>query len=241
MGPTGSIEPNPFEVYVQAGAVGGNGTHANPFGTIQQGLAAVSPTGTVHILGGTYNITFTVAVNKAGVTLMGYPGTMIVLQAAVIAFLVTGSGVTIDGLTITSDAPYAVEFIQLAGANHKLVDNVIFGPPQAGPSTDWVVNRGFLTQSNVTNLIVEENIFYSLRQPAYLNPNSTGHIINNIVYNTRGFVVDRAIFVISGNSWGNPENAVDIALLVGTPTGAPYDPLTELVNSNSVATISDQR
>ncbi len=241
MGPTGSIEPNPFEVYVQAGAVGGNGTHANPFGTIQQGLAAVSPTGTVHILGGTYNITSTVAVNKAGVTLMGYPSTMIVLQAAVIAFLVTGSGVTIDGLTITSDAPYAVEFIQLAGANHKLVDNVIFGPPQAGPSTDWVVNRGFLTQSNVTNLIVEENIFYSLRQPAYLNPNSTGHIINNIVYNTRGFVVDRAIFVISGNSWGNPENAVDIALLVGTPTGAPYDPLTELVNSNSVATISDQR
>ena len=240
-GPTGTIEPNPFEVYVQAGAVGGNGTHANPFGTIQQGLAAVSPTGTVHILGGTYNITSTVAVNKAGVTLMGYPSTMIVLQAAVIAFLVTGSGVTIDGLTITSNAPYAVEFIQLAGANHKLVDNVIFGPPQAGPSTDWVVNRGFLTQSNVTNLIVEENIFYSLRQPAYLNPNSTGHIINNIVYNTRGFVVDRAIFVISGNSWGNPENAVDIALLVGTPTGAPYDPLTELVNSNSVATISDQR
>ncbi|EMS72811.1 Collagen triple helix repeat (20 copies) [Ruminiclostridium cellobioparum subsp. termitidis CT1112] len=240
-GPTGTIEPNPFEVYVQAGAVDGNGTHANPFGTIQQGLAAVSPTGTVHILGGTYNITSTVAVNKAGVTLMGYPSTMIVLQAAVIAFLVTGSGVTIDGLTITSNAPYAVEFIQLAGANHKLVDNVIFGPPQAGPSTDWVVNRGFLTQSNVTNLIVEENIFYSLRQPAYLNPNSTGHIINNIVYNTRGFVVDRAIFVISGNSWGNPENAVDIALLVGTPTGAPYDPLTELVNSNSVATISDQR
>lgn len=88
---------------------------------------------------------------------------------------------------------------------------------------------------------MEENILYSLRQPAYLNPNSTGHIINNIVYNTRGFVVDRAIFVISGNSWGNPENAVDIALLVGTPTGAPYDPLTELVNSNSVATISDQR
>lgn len=98
-----------------------------------------------------------------------------------------------------------------------------------------------MTQSNVTDLIVEENIFYSLRQPAYLNPNSTGHIINNIVYNTRGFVVDGAIFVFSGNSWGNPENAVDIALLVGTPTGAPYDPLTELVNSNSVATISDQR
>lgn len=193
------------------------------------------------MLGGTYPVTSTITVNKAGVTLKGYPNTQIMLQAAVIAFLITGSGITFDGFTVTSNNPYAVEFVQLAGANHKLVNNVIFGPPQAGPSTDWVVNRGFLTQSNVTNLIVQENIFYSLRQPAYLNPNSTGTILNNVVYNTRGFVVDRAVFVFSGNSWGIPENAVDIALLVGTITGPPYDPLTDLSDNNSVATISDQR
>jgi hypothetical protein len=240
-GATGTFEPNPFAVYVQAGAVGGNGTQASPFGTIQQGVTAVSPTGTVHILGGTYPITSTITINKAGVTLKGYPSTLVQLQAAVILFLVTGSGITIDGLTITSDNPYAVEFIQLAGTNHKLVNNVIFGPPQAGPSTGWVVNRGFLTQSNVVNLIAQENILYSLRQPAYFNPNSTGHIINNVVYNSRGFVVDRAVFVFSGNSWGSPENAVDIALLVGTITGPPYDPLTDLSTNNSDASISDQR
>jgi hypothetical protein len=204
-------------------------------------VTAVSPTGTVHILGGTYPITSQIVINKAGVTIKGYPNTLVILQAAVILFLVTGSGVTIDGLTITSDNPYAVEFIQLAGTDHKLVNNVIFGPPQTGPSTGWVVNRGFLTQGNVVDLIVQDNIFYSLRQPAYLNPNSTGHIVDNVVYNTRGFVVDQAIFVFSGNSWGIPENAVDIALLVGTITGPPYDPLTALSNNNSVATISDQR
>lgn len=38
-----------------------------------------------------------------------------------------------------------------------------------------------------------------------------------------------------------PLNAVDIALLVGTTTDVPYDDLTELANSNSVATIDDQR
>ncbi len=226
---------------MQAGAVGGNGTHASPFGTIQQGVTAVSPTGTVHVLGGTYPITATITVNKAGVTIQGYPNTVVMLQAAVIAFLVTGNGVTVDGLTITSNNPYAVEFIQLAGTNHKLTNNYIFGPPQAGPSTGWVVNRGFLTQGNVVNLIVRDNIFYFMRQPAYLNPNSTGYIINNVTYNTRGFVVDRAVFVFSGNSWGIPENAVDIALLVGTITGAPYDPLTELAANNSDATIDDQR
>ncbi len=240
-GATGTFEPNPFAVYVQAGEIGGDGTQANPFGTIQEGVNAVAPTGTVHVLGGTYPVTSTITISKAGVTLKGYPSTLIQLQAAVILFLVTGSGITIDGLTITSDNPYAVEFIQLAGTNHKLVNNVIFGPPQIGPSTDWVVNRGFVTQSNVTNLIVQDNILYSLRQPAYLNPNSTGTIINNVVYNTRGFVVDQAIFVFSGNSWGSPENAVDIALLVGTITGPPYDPLTDLSTNNSDASISDQR
>lgn len=90
-------------------------------------------------------------------------------------------------------------------------------------------------------MLVRDNIFRTLRQPAYLNPNSTGTIMNNVVYNTRGYVVDRAIFVFSGNSWGIPENAVDIALLAGTVTGAPYDPLSTLEASNSNATISNQR
>ncbi len=241
-GPTGTVEPNPFEVYVQAGAVGGNGTQASPFGTIQQGLTAVSPTGTVHILGGTYPITATMTVNKAGITIKGYPNTVILLQAAVIVFTVIGSGVTVDGLTVTSDNPYAVEFIQLGGANHRLVNNVIFGPPQAGPSTGWVVNRGFVTQiSNMTNLIAQNNILYSLRQPAYFNPNTTGYIIDNVVYNTRGFVVDGAVFVFSGNSWGSPENATDIALLPSAPVGPPYDPVAELSANNSSAMIDDQR
>jgi len=227
---------------VLAGATGGNGTQASPFGTIQQGVSAVSPTGTVNILPGSYTVNTTISVNKAGITLRGYAGTIITLTAAVIPFVVTGSNVTIDGLTITSDNPYAVEFVQLGGVNHRLINNTIFGPPQSGPSTGWVVNRGFVTQiGNMTNLLVRNNIFYSMRQPAYLNPSTTGFIMDNVTYNTRGFVVDSAIFQFSGNSWGSPVNAVDIALLAGTPTGAPYDPLTDLTNNNSVATISDQR
>lgn len=65
--------------------------------------------------------------------------------------------------------------------------------------------------------------------------------MDNVTYNTRGFVVDQASFLFSGNSWGISENAVDIALLVGTQVGAPYDPLNALEASNSSATISDQR
>lgn len=221
--------------------MGGDGTQASPFGTIQQGVAAVSPTGVVNILPGTYIVSSTITVDKNGVILNGYPGALIFLTAAVIPLLIIGNDITVDGLMMTSDNPYAVEFIQFAGTNNVLVNCQIFGPPQAGPSSGWVVNRGFVTQGDVVNLRVQENILFSLRQAAYLNPNSTGNIINNVVYNTRGFVVDQAIFVFSGNSWGSPVNAVDIALLVGTQAGPPYDPLTDLSANNSNATISDQR
>ena len=100
-------------------------------------------------------------------TIKGDDGAVVILQSPVVPFLLSGGDDTIDGLTITSDAPYPVEFIQLAG--------------------------------------------------------------------------DGTNFLFSGNSWGIPQNAVDIALLAGTQSGAPYDPLSALEASNSGATISDQR
>lgn len=75
----------------------------------------------------------------------------------------------------------------------------------------------------------------------FANPNSTGYITHNVVYNTRGWVVDQALMQFSGNSWGSPANAVDIALLAGTTTSAPYDSVADLQRNNSMATISDQR
>ena len=72
------------------------------------------------------------------------------------------------------------------------------------------------------------------------NP-SNGEVLFNTVLNTRGYVVDRASVLFSGNSWGIPENAVDIALLSGTQSGAPYDPTAKLSQYNSAANISDQR
>lgn len=163
------------------------------------------------------------------------------MQNSIIPFLASADNVTIKGFDMTSDNPYPVEFIQIGVDNDQILDNQIYGPEQQGDSSTWVVNRGFVTQVGATNLLARNNIFYSLRQPAYLNPNSTGIIMNNVAFNTRRYVVDRAVFLFSGNSWGIPQNVVDIALLSGTKTGAPYDPLSALEASNSSATISDQR
>lgn len=241
-GPTGSVEPNPYNLYVQSTAApDGDGSQVRPFQTIDEALAVAEPSGIINILQGMYPITQQISLNIPGLTIKGRVGSLILLQAPIVPFLCNNDNITVEGLTMTSDQPYPVEFIQIGGNGNQILNCQIYGPNQAGDSSTWVVNRGFVTQSNVTNLLVRNNIFHTLRQSAYLNPNSTGTIMDNVVYNTRGYVVDRAIFLFSGNSWGIPENAVDIALLAGTTTGAPYDPLSTLEASNSTATISDQR
>lgn len=241
-GATGSVEPNPYNLFVQADAApGGDGSQAAPFTTISQALAVAQPNGVMHVLQGTYPITQQQVVNIPGLTIRGRAGALIVLQAPVVPFLCNGGNNTINGLRMTSNDPYPVEFIQVAGEGNQILNCQIYGPEQPGDSSTWVVNRGFVTQGNATNLLVRDNIFHTLRQAAYLNPGSTGTIMQNVTYNTRGYVVDQATFLFSGNSWGLPANAVDIALLAGTTSGAPYDPLSALEASNSSATISDQR
>lgn len=241
-GPTGSIQPNPYDLYVRADAApGGDGSQAAPYQTIAEALAAVEPDGVIHVMRGTYSITQQLALTKPGLTIRGSAGAEILLQAPVVPFLLGGGDETIDSLTMTSDQAYPVEFIQVAGSGNRILNCDIYGPEQPGDSSTWVVNRGFVTQLDSTELLVRGCIFHSLRQPAYLNPGSTGTIMDNVCYNTRGYVVDGADFLFSGNSWGLPANAVDIALLAGTVSGAPYDPLSALEASNSSATISDQR
>ena len=241
-GATGGLEPDPYDLFVQADAApGGDGSREAPFQTIQKALAVSLPDGVIHVLRGIYPISQQLTVNIPGLTIKGSAGAVILLQAPVVPFLLSGGNDTIEGLTMTSDAPYPVEFIQLAGEGNRLLNCRIYGPEQPGDSSAWVVNRGFVTQGNATDLLVQGNIFHSLRQSAYLNPGSTGSIVFNVVYNTRGYVVDQALFLFSGNSWGIPENAVDIALLSGTTSGAPYDPLSALEESNSSASVSDQR
>lgn len=234
------VDPN--NIFVLAGSVGGDGSKANPFGTITEGITAVNPGGTVNVLSGTYPISATIVVNKTGITIKGEQGTTLLLQADLISMLITADDTTIDGLTITSDVPYAKEFIQIGADNVSLVNNTVYGPVQALPMSNWIVNRAVVSQGSVTGMNLTNNTFYSLRTGMYINPNGFGEINNNVVYNTKGgFLVDQAFTTFNGNSWGTPANEFDIVLLAGTTTGPPYDNLAALSAANNGATISDQR
>lgn len=231
----------PSNLYVQQGA-SGDGSLLDPFGTIEEGLATVSPNGTVNILAGTYPITSQINVTTEGITLKGEPGTILLLQANLIPLLITASNVTVERLTITSDIPYTAEFIQVAGGNTRIIGNTIFGPEQQLPMSSWIVNRAIVSQGNIPNLLVSNNTMYSLRTGLYINSNVTGMIAENVIYNTKNTIlIDGALIVIEGNSWSIPSNEFDIVLLAGTTTGPPYDNVTLLSTTNSNATISDQR
>lgn len=231
----------PSNLYVQQGA-SGDGSLLDPFGTIEEGLATVSPNGTVNILAGTYPITSQINVTTEGITLKGEPGTILLLQANLIPLLITASNVTVERLTITSDIPYTAEFIQVAGGNTRIIGNTIFGPEQQLPMSNWIVNRAIVSQGNIPNLLVSNNTMYSLRTGLYINSNVTGMIAENVIYNTKDTIlIDGALIVIEGNSWSIPSNEFDIVLLAGTTTGPPYDNVTLLSTTNSNAKISDQR
>ena len=240
-GPAGNTVFNPYDVYVRSNTVGGIGTQSNPLSSLEDALDVVANNGTIHVYDGTYSFDTTLNLSKNNITITAKPNATLLLTANTVPLLVSGSGNTIEGFTMTSDNPYPVEFIQIGGNNNRIKDNIIYGPTQAGSSDTWVVNRGIVTQGGTQNNWINNNIIYSLRQSGYLNPNSTGYITENVVFNTRGWVVDQALFQFSGNSWGDPQNAVDIALLSGTTSGAPYSSVSELQQNNSNANISDQR
>ena len=243
-GPTGPANfstVNPYQLYVRSGTIGGTGAQNNPLPSIEDAIDLVQNGGFIFVEDGFYPVSESITLSKNNVTIKGIPNSTIYLTANVPALLITGNGNVIEGLTFTSDNPYPVEFIQIGGSNNKISQNIIYGPSQAGSSDTWITNRGIVTQGSTTNTWIDDNILYSLRQCGYLNPNSTGYITHNVCFNSRGWVVDQALFQFSSNSWGSPANAVDIALLSGTTSGVPYDSVSQLENNNSQATISDQR
>ena len=102
--------------------------------------------------------------------MLGEPGAELILQAEIIPLLITGSGATVQGLTMTSDIPYAREFIQIGAPNVSLIGNTIYGPEQPPPMSDWTVNRAVVSQVNTAEVLLEGNTFYSLRTGMYINP-----------------------------------------------------------------------
>ncbi len=201
--------------------------------------------GDIITVGSDQLITSTVIVNKE-VTLDGLDSAAILTNGANHVFVTTAANVVIKNFNFIKTDKTSQNLINIQGTNTSILNNDFVGQYVLG---DGEVARA-IEVSTTTGVNISDNTFNNLRQPAYVNDNSTGQINNNYVNETRGWVlVANTNFTFNGNTWGT--NAVDIAFIPGTPNNyscmvmqniaaannnpnidnqSPYDPCPEIVN-----------
>jgi len=114
------ITSDPFNIFVKAGAENGNGSLEHPFGTIEEGINAVAEGGTVHILGGIYEIETQLVVNRA-MTLLGHP-------SSPRPQIIFSPDTDVDGLVIEADN-VTIDSLHLIANRNVTGQNAIFRVP----------------------------------------------------------------------------------------------------------------
>ena len=209
--------------------------------TLQSAVDAAQPGDTIQVQG-SLTVTGTTTVNK-DVTITGTAGAAVTQTASAVTFLMSAPGSSLSGLTVTSDAPYSREFVQI-GANDVTIEaSTIFGPAQALPMSGWVGNRAVVTQGGIQGLSMTGNTFHSLRSGAYLNPNGSGTIAGNTVYNTKGdFLIDNANFTFEDNRRGPAVQPSEWGFVVFAATAPDrYLSMPALSSANNNMSAWDQR
>jgi hypothetical protein len=209
--------------------------------TIQAAVDAAQPGDTVDVLED-----LTVAGQTTvgtGVAVTTSTGATVTQTATAITFLMAGDGSSLSDLTITSDTPKAREFVQVGGDDVTLSGTTIYGPAQALPMSGWVGNRGFVTQGGITGFVADGNTLHSMRSGAYLNPNGTGTISDNTLFDTKGdFLIDNADFTFTGNRAGDAAQPSEWGFVIFANTAADrYPDLAALAQANGCMTAWDQR
>ncbi len=210
--------------------------------TIAAALAVAAPNDVILVAPGIYTITSTLSASTPNVTLQGSGIGSSVLQTSGAGnlLLVTGSGFTLRDFTIQKTDLVPANMIAIMASGCTVRDNEIYG---VDPITPWAVNglviRGLAVSPGLSGLLVQNNYFHHIRQPAYIDA-GTGSIVGNQVSGTRGWVVAGATLAFSGNTWGPlPSQGADIALL---PSCNPldYPNLLALSSSNGNAYVDAQ-
>ncbi len=230
------------EVYVSAAStvVPADGTQEAPFTSLDQALAAVSEGGTVHVdASGAYDVSSTLLLNKADVTIEGTGNPVIRVSGGSNAFTISASGVTLRGFSIQKTDKTTQTIIQIAASGITIANNSFQGQFVIG---DAEVSRAMVIQGGLTGLTIENNTFSDLRQPAYISGVTEGVISGNTTVRTKGWVVEGGTMDFQGNTWGEGANAnvYDIALLslIGS---SYYTDVPALSAANANAFIEDQR
>lgn len=214
-----------------------------PGTTLQSAVNAASAGDTV-LIGGNHTLTSQVTVSKQ-LTLDGVDKTTSKLSGSAgigyfLLFNGTSAGSTVRNLSIEKTDKATQNIVGMQAANLTFNNLSFTGQYVFGEGDS---SRAFEVSGNANGFTISNSSITGLRQPAYINAVTSGTVQDNFVAGTRGWVVDGGLVSFTGNTWGQgvAANAVDIALLLGTPYSPLYDPLSALSANNNGATISNQR
>jgi len=208
--------------------------------SIQAAIDAALPGDTINVTAGTYVLTTALNVNK-DVTLNGIGNPLIQVSGTGERIIMNTPGATLQGFQIEKTDKVGVQNIIAVNAsnltiqNNKIWGHYIFGENDI--SRAMVVYAG-----NFTGILITNNEISDLRQPAYISGLSTGMISNNLVYRTRGWVLEGGNLTFTGNTWGTGANAnvYDIAIISAMPS-IYYTDIVAMSAVNNNAFIEDQR
>ena len=202
---------------------------------LQNAINAAAPGSTITLNTGTYVFGAVVNVNKA-VTLKGN-STLFQVSGTGVRLDISADGAGIEDVLIEkTDKTGTQNIIEIHANNVTIKNNTIWGQFVIG---DPEVSRAMVFWAGAySGIQIEGNTIFNLRQPAYISGTHTGNIINNYVYNTKGWVVEGGNLTFSNNTWGI--NVYDIAILSLCP-GAYYTDIVAMSNANNGAVIEDQR
>ena len=168
-------------------------------------------------------------------TINGTDGATISTNGTAQIFTITGDGTIIQNLNfVKTDKTGVQNIIGIQGDDVSIMNNNFSGQYVLG---DPQVSRA-IEVSSVDNVVISDNTFNNLRQPAYINA-ATGTVSDNYVDETRGFVVvPDSNISFTGNSWGT--NAVDIAIISGAPNNYTCEIVRQIVRENNNANVENQ-
>lgn len=207
--------------------------------TLQAAIAAASNGDGIQ-LRGAHHLGATVVVNKS-VTISGAPGASVTTSGNANALTVTAPNVSIRYLSFTkTDNGGSQNIIGIQANNVQVRDNDFSGQYVIG---DAGVSRAMVVSPGVQNFEIRDNNITSLRQPAYIDSNTKGKVLDNYVAGTRGWVVlSNSDVQFSHNTWGSgaDQNVLDIAIIEGPTNNYPDNKVVQLSTLNDNATVENQ-